>query len=169
MYRRNYELRAKINGRQVGGLAVPYDTPTTIYGEVERIDPGAFTASLKSNSDILLLADHDPSRLLARSRNGGLELDSRADGLHFNARLVETTAADDALSLVRSGDAGGVSIGFRPKRWRPIEGGRALEEGELVELSIVSAFPAYSDTSVSPRARELRWRYCHIPGRRRQW
>jgi uncharacterized protein len=166
MNRRNYELRAKVSGRQVEGLAVPYNSPTELFpGELEQIDPGAFTDSLRSNPDVLLLADHDPRRLLARSRNGGLQLDSRADGLHFDARLVDTSIADDALSLIRSGDAGGVSIGFRPLSWRAIRGGRALERGELIELSIVSSFPAYEATSVTAKARELRWRYCC--GRRR--
>jgi uncharacterized protein len=59
------------------------------------------------------------------------------------------------LALVERGDIGGASFAFVPtdERW---EGNRReIRSVDLKEISIVSAWPAYSGTTVQARARPV--------------
>jgi uncharacterized protein len=79
-------------------------------------------------------------------------------GLEFKADLPGTSWANDALELVRSNNAGGMSFGFRVRkageRWD--KNVRELRSLDLVEISVVSAFPVYLGTEVSARSRHHR-------------
>jgi len=150
---------ASIEGRQLVGLAAPYESETRIGEFRERIARGAFTRTLSENRDILALCDHDPSKVLGRTKSGTLELKETVHGLEFRLQLPDTSIGRDLRELANRGDLGGVSFGFRAVRdsW---EGDlRTLEEVELHEISIVSAWPAYPDTTVALRSRPIvmRW------------
>ena len=148
------ELRTASNRRLVG-YAAKFNSPAKIGSFNETIAPGAFRASLLNpKSDILLLADHDPTRVLARTSAGNLVLSEDATGLRFEATLPDTTAARDAWELVDSKTAGGMSFGFRVSqdRWAAKDQ-RELLAVDLLEISVVSAHPAYDQTSVSARSR----------------
>lgn len=152
--RASFEVRAAA-GRRLQGIAAPFGKEARIGDFVETIRRGAFASSLKDGRDILAMVDHDATRVLARTKSGTLQLRERDDGLHFDIALPETTAARDVLALAERGDLGGMSFGFRVRNggesWQGKR--RELTDVELVEVSVISAFPAYSQTSVSARAR----------------
>jgi HK97 family phage prohead protease len=169
--RRAARVELRSGGGGLVGIAAPYGQWAPIGHFREKIERGAFARAL-TGGDILLLADHDASRLLARSANGSLVLDDRPDGLHFAATLPDTSAARDTLELARSGLLGGASIGFHVGRdlWNADRTERTLLDVELVEISCISATPAYSGTQVLARSRQqarrksadahdLIWRY----------
>ena len=151
---RRYATGAVVQGSQLTGLAAPYGVTTTIGEFREVIAPGAFTASLTEGRDILALADHDPAKVLARTRSGTLTLRETERGLEYSLTLPDTSVGNDLRTLAARGDLGGLSFGFRCIRdsW---EGDlRTLCEVELHEISIVSAWPAYPDTTVALRSRQ---------------
>lgn len=148
------ELRADTAGRKLTGYAAVFDQDTRIGSFVERIKPGAFRSSLTGGGDVLALADHDPSRLLARTRSGTLRLTEDGKGLAFDLDVPDTQLGHDMLVLAARGDLGGASIGFRvvSDDW-PAADRRELRQVELAEISVVQAFPAYEGTSVTARAK----------------
>lgn len=143
------------SGRRLGGYAAVFHSEARIADFRELIRPGAFTESLRTRQDILALVDHDTSRVLARTKSGTLELSEDAKGLRFELSLPATQAGRDVLALAERGDLGGASFGFLVR-----EGGeqwngntRELTAVDLMEISIVSAWPAYPDTTVAARSR----------------
>lgn len=146
------EVRAA--GRQLVGYAAKFGVPATIGGFTETIKPGAFRASLASNPDVLALVDHDPRALLARTKSGTLRLVEDAEGLAFTLDVPATGLGSDILALAQRGDLGGCSFGFMvvAEAWATPDQ-RQLIAVDLVEISIVQAWPAYSQTTVSARAR----------------
>jgi HK97 family phage prohead protease len=148
------ELRAAA-GRRLQGYAAVFGQETRIDGFTESIARGAFAASLRDASDILALVDHDSGKMLARTRSGTLKLSEDERGLAFDIALPNTTLANDVLALAERGDIGGASFAFKVRnggeRWSGKH--RELRDLDLVEISVVSAWPAYSGTSVSARTR----------------
>ncbi len=141
---------------RLAGVAAVFGTATRIGDFNETILPGAFRDSLASGRDVLLLVDHDPSRVLARTANGSLILRETAEGLTFEATLPDTTLARDIRALAEAGTLGGMSFGFNVGRggdsW-PSRDRRELRAVDLLEISIVQAFSAYPSTSVAVRSR----------------
>ena len=150
---RRFATGATVEGRQLVGLAAPYESETRIGEFRERIARGAFTRTLSENRDILALVDHDPGKVLGRTRSGSLELSETARGLAYRITLPDTTAGRDLRALAERGDLGGVSIGFIATRDSWDGDLRTLHEVELHEVSIVQAHPAYPTTTVSLRSR----------------
>jgi HK97 family phage prohead protease len=148
-------MEVRAIGRQLRGVAVPYNTVAHVHGFDEVVRPGAFADSLRENDDILLLLDHDMTRVLARSKSNSLRLAETSRGLEFEADVNGTSWASDAIELVRSGSAGGMSFGFKVRSagemWEKTT--RELRSLDLVEISVVSAFPVYSNTEVQARSR----------------
>lgn len=145
------ELRAR--GRRLEGYAATFGTPANIGRRfVETIARGAFTASLRGRDDILALVDHDPRRVLARTRSGTLRLSEDTRGLAFDLDLPDTTAGRDVLALAERGDLGGMSFSFTPVDQHRDGNRRELRAVLLHEISVVSAWPAYDGTSVQARA-----------------
>jgi HK97 family phage prohead protease len=161
-----FEVRtARDNPRRLEGHAAVFDTETRVADFVETIRSGAFAATLASGADVLALVDHDPTRVLGRTRSGTLRLLEDARGLAFSLDLPDTQTARDVLALTERGDIGGMSFGFRATGEHWSGNRRELRAVELREISVVSAWPAYSNTSVEARSRRtptfpaaLRWR-----------
>ena len=151
---RRYALGAEVDGRQLIGLAAPYGVTTTIGEFREVIAQGAFSASLAAGADILALADHDPARVLGRTRSGTLALRESERGLEYALTLPDTSVGNDVRALAARGDLGGVSFGFRCIRDSWQGDLRTVHEVELHEISIVSAHPAYGDTTVALRSHQ---------------
>ena len=86
--------------------------PLKIGSFSETIKRGAFTRTLADNRDILALADHDPSRVLGRTRSGTLELREDDTGLAFALQMPDTQAGRDLVALAERGDLGGAALGF---------------------------------------------------------
>jgi HK97 family phage prohead protease len=149
--RRAAELEVRAKGRKLEGYAAVFDQRARITDFDEVVARGAFTDSLKS-SDKLALLDHDASKLLARTRNGSLKLAEDTRGLHFEIELPNTTLANDVLALAEAGSLGGASFGFNVVRDTWVGPVRTLNAVDLREISVVSAWPAYPQTSVSARS-----------------
>lgn len=154
------EIRAAVEmraaGRKLAGYVATFGTPATIGGFTESIRAGAFRSSLAGGADILALVDHDPGQVLGRTASGTLRLAEDARGLSFELDLPDTSLGRDMLALAERRDLGGMSFGFRvtDEAW-PSRDRRELRSVDLLEVSVVQAFPAYSQTSVSARARAL--------------
>lgn len=149
---KRYAHGAKVEGRQLIGVAAPYGAETRINDFREVIAAGAFTRTLSDQRDILALADHDPTRVLGRTKSGTLALRETAQGLEYTLTLPDTSVGNDIRELAQRGDIGGVSMGFRAVRDSWSGDLRTLHEVELHEISIVSAHPAYADTTVTLRS-----------------
>jgi HK97 family phage prohead protease len=147
------ELRAK--GRRLQGYAATFGAEAKINDFVETIARGAFADSLGKRGDILALVDHDPGRVLARTKSKTLRLSEDSRGLAFDLDVPATTAGNDVLALAERGDLGGMSFAFTVKRERWDKERRTLEAVDLHEISIVQSWPAYPDTIVQARARPV--------------
>ena len=80
--KRGYTLEIRTKGRRLEGYAATFGTPADIGGRfVETIAAGAFSQSLRSKKDVLALVDHDPGRVMARTRSGTLRLSEDSRGL----------------------------------------------------------------------------------------
>jgi hypothetical protein len=126
----------------------------------ERIAPMAFARSLsglggEGAADVLALLDHNPEKVLGRTKAGTLRLADSATALNFEVDAPDTTAGRDAMALAMRGDLGGASIGFivEEERVETDDAGdvRVIVRAELLEISVVSAWPAYAETSVEAR------------------
>lgn len=145
------ELRA-LEGRRLVGHAATFGAEARIGRVRETIAPGAFASSL--SGDILALLDHDPGKVLGRTRSGTLQLREDAKGLAFELELPDTAAGNDVLALAMRGDLGGMSFGFNvPPGGEAWDGDRrTLKRVQLHEVSVVSAWPAYPDTTLALRS-----------------
>lgn len=144
------ELRNK--GRKLIGYAATFNTETRITDTWrESIAPGAFAASLASGRDVLALVDHDSTRVLGRTRSGSLRLSEDSRGLAFEIDLPDTQPGRDVLALAERGDLGGMSFGFIARDEHRDGDRRELRAVELLEVSVVSAWPAYPATVVQAR------------------
>lgn len=153
MERRAGSIELRTKGRRLEGYAAIFDTETPIADFREVIRPGAFGISLAKASDILALVDHDPTRVLARTRSGTLRLNEDGRGLAFDLKVPDTSAGRDVLALAERGDLGGASIGFAVKEERWANDLRELHALDLLEISVVAAWPAYPATTVAARGR----------------
>lgn len=145
------ECRAK--GRRLSGYAALFGTEARIADAfTEIVVRGAFSASLAGGSDVLALVDHDPAKVLARTRSGSLRLSEDARGLAFDLDVPDTQAGRDVLALAERGDLGGMSFGFTVTDEARDGDRRELRAVRLHEISVVSAWPAYDGTEVSARA-----------------
>ena len=121
----------------------------------EIIQVGAFRKCLEGKPDCRLLIDHDPGRLLARTKNRSLRLYEKPEGLLFWSDLIEDDPLTDAtVSRIRTGLLSGCSFCFTvtSDSWElPKKDGdfsiRTIEEvGELFDVT-VCCYPCYEQTS----------------------
>ena len=85
-----------------------------------------------------------------------MTLTNDSAALTLRAELPKTAAADDALELVRAKVLRGLSIEFRPKKFRYDDGDRKLmiiEEADLRNVSVVDR-PAYRGSRVDQRSKQ---------------
>lgn len=149
--RRAAELEVRAKGRKLEGYAAIFETRTRIADFDELIARGAFADTLKSG-DKLAMLDHDAGKVLARTRSGTLRLAEDTRGLHFEIDVPDTTLGRDLITMAERGDLGGASFGFNVKRDAWAGSLRTLHAVDLREISVVSAWPAYPQTSVSARS-----------------
>jgi HK97 family phage prohead protease len=156
------EFRAAAAGRRLEGYAAVFGEAAKIGSFSETVLPGAFARSLSTGRDVLALVDHDPARLLGRTGSGTLRLAEDARGLRFELDVPDTALGRDMLALAERRDLGGMSFAFTVTRDRwPAHDRRELREVDLIEVSVVQAFPAYGGTVVAARSASLagaRWR-----------
>jgi HK97 family phage prohead protease len=151
--RRSAPLEVRAKGRRLEGYAALFNTEARVGDFTETIAVGAFAGSL--SRDILALLDHDPGRILARTKSKTLRLAEDTRGLAFDLDVPDTSHGRDVLALAERGDLGGMSFGFivakDGERWNGTK--RELRAVDLREISVVSAWPAYDGTIVNARMR----------------
>jgi hypothetical protein len=142
----------RTQGRRLEGYAAVFNSDARLGSFVETIAPGAFRSALAG--DVLALMDHDPAKVLGRTRSGTLRLSEDTRGLAFSLDVPDTQAGRDVLALAERSDLGGCSFGFTvPKGGETWSGERrTLTQVGLREISVVSAWPAYPDTEIALRA-----------------
>jgi uncharacterized protein len=114
-----FELRAgKNNEKVIEGTAVRYNR---LSGPIqsksgatfrERIMPGAFRNVLQSNPDVVMLQDHEPSKILGRTTAGTLRLQDTAKGLQFRCSMPNTQLGNDLHTSIARGDINACSFAF---------------------------------------------------------
>lgn len=126
----------------------------------EQFLPTAFDRVLASPTlDVPFLFNHDDSRILARTTNGSLRIAKGERGLGYDATLVDTPTAAEALTLVRTRTVFGASFAFTTdtsgESWAEDESGNLIrtisEATGLFDISVVTR-AAYPASSVSPRS-----------------
>lgn len=151
--KRGFALEVRAKGRRLEGYAATFGTPAVIGGRfTETIAPGAFSGAIRTKHDVLALVDHDPGRVLARTRSGTLRLSEDSRGLAFDLDVPDTQAGRDVLALAERNDLGGMSFGFTALDERSDGNRRELRAVDLHEISIVLAWPAYEGTVVQARS-----------------
>lgn len=125
---------------------------------VERIDREAFDGTL--GDDIRALVNHDTTIVLGRTTAGTLTL--RVDDIGLLGSILINQADQDAMNAyerVKRGDVSQCSFGFdiinEETEIRP-DGTTVwtLKKVKLYEVSVVT-FPAYEDTMVEARKKDL--------------
>lgn len=154
MEKRGFQIEVRAKGRKLEGYAATFGNPANIGGRfIETIAPGAFADSLRKRADILALVDHDPGKVLGRTRSGTLRLAEDSKGLTFALDLPETQTGRDVLALAERGDLGGMSFGFTVRDEAMTGTRRELRAVDLHEVSVVLAWPAYDGTVIQARGR----------------
>ena len=138
------------DGTVISGYASLFDR-TDQSGD--RVQKGAYTASLNrlktKGASVKMLWQHDPAEPI------GVWDEVREDerGLFVKGRILPDVARGrEAAALVSAGAIDGLSIGYRTIRAeKTAQGGRALHELELWEVSLVT-FPMLTDARVASKA-----------------
>ena len=154
-----------VDTRTVEGYAIVFNSQSEDLGFREVIAPSAVTEDTINTSDVFCLFNHNPEKVLARSKYGKgsltLVLDDR--GLKYSFEVPNTELGNELLEHVRRGEIDGSSFAFivstddGSEVWENINGTthRTINKIEcLVDVSPVWQ-PAYSATSVSARAKEM--------------
>ncbi len=121
---------------------------------VERIKVGAFKRALERADDVRILLNHDWKRDLGGIKDGNLELNEDAIGLHAKATITDK----DIVEKAKRGELRGWSFGFVD---RDVEQGeenglvvRNVKDLDLYEVSLIdrARVPAYDGTLVAIRS-----------------
>jgi HK97 family phage prohead protease len=147
------QCRASGNGRTLIGRAVPYGEVAELPGGLhERFVAGAFARQIASGqtAQVKIFESHH-ARLEGSppiGKTAGLE--EHYDGLHGEWPLYETSRANDALELVRSGEVTGLSVGFKPVEGGTVKGHDGVIERRAAHLDhvVLTHEPIYAGAGV---------------------
>lgn len=153
----------KTREEQTGDLYISgyFSVFNSIYeiwpGATESIADTAFDGAL--SDDIRCLINHDATYVLGRNKAGTLTLRTDSRGLWGEVKI--NTKDQDALNLyerVKRGDVDQCSFGFDILEEEFEDRGNTvhwtIKKVKLYEVSVVT-FPAYTDTSVTARSKQL--------------
>lgn len=156
-------LRADESKFQISGIAAAYNVlSANLGGFREKIAPGAFSRSLRTNANVVCLFNHAADNICGRTKSGTLVLSDSPEGLRFTCQLDRTNSDHvnwyaaisrrdvDSCSFAFCVPAGGDS-------WQDADGTdgifaiRTLLDVDLMDVSFV-VYPAYPQgTSVDAR------------------
>jgi HK97 family phage prohead protease len=154
--------------RTIEGYAVVFEKESRMMFDwwkgkkfVEVIKRGAVTNDDLKKWDIKALAEHDKSRLLARSFNGKGSLTLTIDdyGVKYRFEAPNTVEGDNAIELIKRGDIFGSSFAYTTDEAANIaytkrSDGSLLREvsklDRMYDVSVVTD-PAYFGTDVTVR------------------
>lgn len=150
------QLRAVKNNdgtTTVTGTAIVFNQPSEPIPFIEYISPHALDHV--DFSKTLLLYAHDYNKILARADSGTLTTSIDQDGLHFTAKLPDTTLANDVRKDINAGNLKGCSFGFTiadgGDRYDTDSKGQTIhyvDQIDSVSELTITPIPAYNQTSV---------------------
>ena len=152
-----FEVRQEGDGMTFVGYAAKFNEASeNLGGFVEYVERGAFSRSLKSRNDVMLLWNHDAGEPLASTRSGTMKLYEDEVGLRVEARLPMTSRGKDLAVLLADGIVRKMSFGFNVIKdsWNSEGTERRLKSVRLFEVSAV-VWPAYSSTEAAVRGLDL--------------
>jgi len=153
------ELREEGSTRTFAGYAAVFNSDSEPLPFIEQIRPGAFERTLSSRNQIKMFVNHEDTMVLASTRAGTLRLSEDNRGLKVEADMPETSYARDLSVLMQRGDVDSMSFGFHVPRggddWSDDGQRRYLNEIALREVSVVTGFPAYEETSATIRKAQI--------------
>jgi uncharacterized protein len=145
----------------VGKAAVFNKLSQNLGGFVEKLDPKTFDKVLKT-ADVRVLRNHNPDKLLGRTKSGTAELWTDDNALWYKARVGNTSTHRDTVEHIRDGDMDGSSFSFTVDdggdEWLdPTEPGGPYTRivhsvRDLFDVGPVT-YPAYLDTTTAARDR----------------
>jgi len=178
--RQTRSLRTELKTRAEGdggdltieGYFAVFNRETELWpGAYEEIAPGAFSNTL--SNDIRALINHETRLVLGRNRSGTLELREDSYGLWGQIKInPNDTDAMNLYERVKRGDVDQCSFGFNIVRedteWRDDGSVKwTIREVDLHEVSVVT-FPAYEDTGVQARRKQVEEHRARLLEARRQ-
>jgi len=155
----------------IEGYPIVYDKYAPLWGFREIIRPGAATEALKHSNE-LVLWDHESSQPMARRSAGTLEAKEDEKGVFISADVSKTRWGRDGYEAIAAGVIDRMSFAFDIEKddwkWDEIEGVKIetreiLSFATLYDYSPVS-YPAYKETVVMARCRDLALRHHPEPG-----
>lgn len=154
---REAQFSEENDAKVLEGYAVVFDSPTVLYEYdgieyKEVIARDAFdNADLK---DVVLKYNHgDAKGILARTRNGSLQITIDEHGLKFRATLLNTPSSNEVYECVKNGLLDKCSFAFRCEEDaynQETHTRTILKIKRVYDLSVVD-IPAYDDTNVEAR------------------
>lgn len=153
-----FETREADGEMYISGYFAVFNSEYEMWpGAVESIADSAFEGALAD--DIRCLIDHETRLVLGRNKAGTLTLKTDSRGLWGEARINPND--QDAVNLyerVKRRDVDQCSFGFDILDEEFVDRGDSvkwiIKKVKLYEVSVVT-FPAYEETSVSARKRQL--------------
>lgn len=137
----------------VSGTAIVFNQPSQPIPFIEYINRHALDDV--DFSKTLLLYAHDYNKILARVDSGTLSTKIDDSGLHFVAKLPDTTLANDVREDINAGNLKGCSFGFTiadgGDRYDTDSKGQTIhyvDKIDSVSELTITAIPAYNQTSV---------------------
>jgi uncharacterized protein len=149
------ELRVGGDGRTIYGRAVPYGETIDIPSGRERFCPGAFDRQISARQlgQVKLFTSH-AARLsgdVAAAVGRTVDLADRPDGAYGAWGMYETPRGEEALHLVKTGEATALSIGFKAVDGGTVRGPDGAYERRAVHLDhvVLTNEPAYPSAHVT--------------------
>lgn len=162
----DFRMVENSDGQTLEGYAAVFDSPTVINGWeghfVEVIERGAFARTVRNNPKPVMQFDHGTHPMVGGLPIGTIqELREDEEGLFVRAKLHDNWLIEPVRDAIREGSLTGMSFKFTIP-----EGGVTVTRGEddieihtLTDLNLHElgpvVWPAYKETSVGVRSREL--------------
>lgn len=144
----------------ISGYFVVFNSETELYqGVYEEVAPEAFDSV--DFSDVKALVDHDTAKVLGRTKASTLSLSVDDKGLYGEITVNESDQeAMNLYSRVVRGDVDQCSFGFEILNEEMIQNSDGtvkfiIKSLKLYEVSVVT-FPAYQDTAVEARSKQIK-------------
>lgn len=154
----NLELQAGEdgNGLHFSGYAAVFDVPSNPRppnGHTLYIRKGAFAKTIKDGRAKKMFLNHNDNIVLASTSRDTLRLTEDDRGLKVDADLPDNEWGRPVADAIRRGDIESMSFGYivppNRDRWNEDRTERQILETRLYEVSPITAWPGFNQTSVS--------------------
>ena len=167
------EIENGDHAMEIEGYPIVYEKYALLWGGTVReiIHQGAAARAL-TRSDELVLWDHESSQPMARRSNGTLEAEEDEHGVHIWADVIKSVWGRNGYEAIKNKLIDRMSFAFdvEEDKWHTdsTEEGR-IETREILSFDILYdyspvSYPAYKETVVMARCRDLALRHHPEPG-----